>query len=610
MTSEKVTFYRTNEAKTEVIEQLPKTITSQVYDHDKEQFLDTTIEDINTEITDHNKNETDKKHIEVVSNMPTNMSESGIVIKVDGSHSDVPGMVTVDELQRQISNITDNNQDLNRIKNAFDNKVLVEDFNIAADGTTDNTTALQAMIDYVHSLGGGIIELPTGVIKISSVTLKENVQLVGVSKELTTFLITRTPGITMQDHTAVKNVFVKGDSETYFGNYTGAIWFTPNTSNQLIESCKFSNFYTCVYNQNSEHFTVRNCVFECHGLYGLYLESTEYAFIEGNTFNCHKYPVRPICFQFYAQHCYILNNKIFGKRQAITGILFMNHQTNYNTASFCNRIIGNEVRDIMEEGISFDMMMESEMAESRWTGGRVASATNTTLTDSSKSWTSGKWYLVYVLITSGKGEGQIRQITASTANSLTVDRSWNVTPDSTSTYIIGNFGFDNIISNNIVDNCDRHGILLYGCNLRSQITSNIVSNCGWDYGTSVYEWGNIGVVSCEANEIRRLRPAVFNLVADNIISKGKTGIIVESAPWSGTYTPIMLPSNTIVKGNLVQDMPTGIWVREGKDSFVQNNSVRNTTTSIKLDTNTKNIKCIDNLTETSVINQGTNNTVN
>ena len=53
MTSEKITMFRTNEDKTEIIEQFPKTISSQVYDFENEQFLDTTIEDINTEITEH-----------------------------------------------------------------------------------------------------------------------------------------------------------------------------------------------------------------------------------------------------------------------------------------------------------------------------------------------------------------------------------------------------------------------------------------------------------------------------------------------------------------------------------------------------------------------------
>lgn len=487
---------------------------------------------------------------------------------------------------------------------------IAERFGVEADGTTDNTTPLQNAIDYVHSLGGGVLDLPIGVIKTSSITLKENVSLIGVSKELTTLLITRTPGITMQKNTTIKNVYIKGNSDKYFGDYTGAICFSSNSKNQLIETCKFSNFYTCVYNQNANYFKVKNCEFECHGLYGLYLESTKHATIESNIFNCYNYPARPICFQFYAQNCSITKNKIFGDNKAITGILFMNHITNYNTASFENLISENEVYDITEEGISFDMMMESPAAESRWTGGRVTSATNNTITDSSKTWENGKWYLTFIVITSGKGEGQIRQVTGSSPNVINVDRSWNITPDSTSTYIIGNFGFDNTIKDNIVDNCDRHGIILYGCNLRSKITGNIVKNCGWDYGTSVYEWGNIGVVSCEANEIRRLRPASFNIVSNNIITQGKIGIIVESAPWSGTYTPIMLPSNTVITGNVIQDVPTGIWVREGKDSVIQNNSIRNATLPIKLDVNTKDIKCKDNLTETEVVDNGTDNEVN
>ena len=50
MTSEKITMFRTNADKTETIEQLPKTIDSQVYDSVNEQFLDETLEVITEQL--------------------------------------------------------------------------------------------------------------------------------------------------------------------------------------------------------------------------------------------------------------------------------------------------------------------------------------------------------------------------------------------------------------------------------------------------------------------------------------------------------------------------------------------------------------------------------
>ena len=98
MESEKITMFRTNEDKTEIIEQLPKTVSSQVYDSDNEQFLDETLTAINA----HTKDESEKKHIEVVSSVPTNLSDSGILFKVDGSSPDVPSTITVDGLNENV----------------------------------------------------------------------------------------------------------------------------------------------------------------------------------------------------------------------------------------------------------------------------------------------------------------------------------------------------------------------------------------------------------------------------------------------------------------------------------------------------------------------------
>ena len=111
MTSEKITFYRSNEDKTELIEQLPKTVASQVYDSDNEQFLHETL----IELTDHNKNDTDKKHIKVASSVPTDLSETGILFKVDGSQSDVPGMVTVDTLNENVLAVAEQLEQLEHV---------------------------------------------------------------------------------------------------------------------------------------------------------------------------------------------------------------------------------------------------------------------------------------------------------------------------------------------------------------------------------------------------------------------------------------------------------------------------------------------------------------
>jgi hypothetical protein len=82
--------------------------------------------------------------------------------------------------------------------------------------------------------------------------------------------------------------------------------------------------------------------------------------------------------------------------------------------------------------------------------GTATSATGTTIVQTGKTWTASQWINSQVRITGGTGAGQIRTITANTADTLTV-ATWTTTPDATSTYAIeGNDNFLYYLGNNAV----------------------------------------------------------------------------------------------------------------------------------------------------------------
>lgn len=71
--------------------------------------------------------------------------------------------------------------------------------------------------------------------------------------------------------------------------------------------------------------------------------------------------------------------------------------------------------------------------------GQVTSATANGLTDSSKNWDPDEWdthATTVVVITGGKGFGQIRQVTDNDTSDLTVTPAWDVMPNRTSSYRI------------------------------------------------------------------------------------------------------------------------------------------------------------------------------
>ena len=82
--------------------------------------------------------------------------------------------------------------------------------------------------------------------------------------------------------------------------------------------------------------------------------------------------------------------------------------------------------------------------------GTATSATATTLVQTGKTWAASQWINSQVRITAGTGAGQIRTITANTADTLTV-ATWTTTPDATSQYAIeGNDNFLYLLGNNAI----------------------------------------------------------------------------------------------------------------------------------------------------------------
>ena len=68
--------------------------------------------------------------------------------------------------------------------------------------------------------------------------------------------------------------------------------------------------------------------------------------------------------------------------------------------------------------------------------GTATSGAASTLTDSTKSWTTNRWTNYVVRIMAGTGAGQYRPIASNTSTALTIVGTWTTNPDSTSVYTI------------------------------------------------------------------------------------------------------------------------------------------------------------------------------
>lgn len=85
--------------------------------------------------------------------------------------------------------------------------------------------------------------------------------------------------------------------------------------------------------------------------------------------------------------------------------------------------------------------------------GTVTRATFTTITDKTKSWQPGIYKGIPLWISRGIGEGQVRNVTDNTHNSLTIDEKFDIKPDKTSQYVLSyNVHNPTVMNNTLPEN--------------------------------------------------------------------------------------------------------------------------------------------------------------
>ncbi len=193
------------------------------------------------------------------------------------------------------------------------------------------------------------------------------------------------------------------------------------------------------------------------------------------------------------------------------------------------KIAGNKICRTKEEGIIIERSRALEFANMA----NVVSGTTNTITKNAragygtkgiKTWTTDCWKDLTFVIVNGKGLGQVRMVTANSANTLTVDKNWDVIPDTTSVFSVMHHTDNVLIDNNTINNTGKASIAPYMC-CGTRVTNNIMFNCQnhhWDAATIEMMVPNVAGEFGDNNGL--LWPNYNNVIANNTINQEQSMI--------------------------------------------------------------------------------------
>lgn len=126
------------------------------------------------------------------------------------------------------------------------------------------------------------------------------------------------------------------------------------------------------------------------------------------------------------------NNFTSNTKKALIKIKIPKSESSWSGSS-ASDVGDNTVKDLkrVEDTFKIRGWLEDEIDY-----GTATSSTSTTLTDTSKSWTTNIYNGATITITGGTGAGQTRTISSNTSTQVTVTSAWTTNPDSTSAYEI------------------------------------------------------------------------------------------------------------------------------------------------------------------------------
>ena len=397
--------------------------------------------------------------------------------------------------------------------------------NIASDGITDSTDAIQSAIDEMSANGGGVVILPVGNIAISRmIDIKEGVVLSGRGMGATTLMVP--PSSRMQGAFPFTQAQLYRASGGMPGNVIGDYWgFMQNkvpmvllgtnaglqdltvdcgagadvalligTANEdmlvkdsFVKRCKLLNKHELVQEQTGGWTP------QFGGILGA--AATENVVIEDNEILA-SMPVWMLASRFPHRFLKFVGNDVAAYPLTTANGVFINSMEKCLVADnfihdSCRGFTSQNgmketviLNNVMDRIHGIDNATELLMSETGGSDvlGKVGSATENTMTPATQLPYADHATLVgqilYIYIMSGRGYGQVREIIDNDKNTFTVSEDWAVVPDATSTFSIHKMADSNSFLRNTMTNTRGALMATYGAGFANVVGGNEIYALG------------------------------------------------------------------------------------------------------------------------------------
>ena len=358
------------------------------------------------------------------------------------------------------------------------------------NGSQDDTQAIQSAVDLAASIGGAVVTIPAGTCRLAGgIALRSNVVLQGAGKTSTTLAyesnypifavgidLAGVRNLSLVHNSAAEEApLLKNSTRVFLQN----VGINLGTSRQMFLDGNRDFVFI-----NSDIVQVASISsqgpFLLNNSAGLVFEGNNVRWVDGAPAfgQAHESYLHANHFTRDGSHqnaggtvhSMVLD---FGYRLAVVG----------NTFDVANGPITNKTRNDGET-----ILAEGGGAGRTENLGYVTSATATTVSDSGNTinvdpFGAGSIPENYgVAIVGGTGAGQTRRLVAYSQPTMTVDRAWDITPDTTSRYATFVWGLEkSLIKNNMLSQNPR-GIWLYHTAIRDvDVIGNTITEGGGIY---------------------------------------------------------------------------------------------------------------------------------